>query len=136
MPDVPHQAANGASEPDERAPLIPRAPPPEDVPPPTFTEGGRQAWLTVLGAFGVQFSTFGYATSYGVYETYYSETLFRNHTLSEIAWIGSIQIWALLSASIVSGPLADRFGLQVVLWPGTAVYVSAVLMVSFCDHYW
>lgn len=136
MPDVPHQTANGASEEGERSPLISRALPPEDVPPPTFAEGGRRGWLTVLGAFGVQFSTFGYATSYGVYETYYSETLLRTHTLSEIAWIGSIQTWALLSTSMVSGPLADRFGLQAVLWPGTAAYALAVLMVSFCAEYW
>lgn len=135
MPDVLHQTADSTSEEDERAPLIPRAPP-QDVPPPTFAEGGRRGWLTVLGAFGVQCSTFGYATSYGVYETYYSETLLRDHTLSEIAWIGSIQTWALLSTSIVSGPLADRFGLQVVLWPGTAAYVLAVLAVSFCAEYW
>lgn len=136
MSDVPHQTADGASEEHERSSLIPRAPPSEDVPPPTFAEGGRRGWLAVLGAFGVQFSTFGYATSYGVYETYYSKTLLRDRTLSEIAWIGSIQTWALLSTSIVSGPLADRFGLQVVLWPGTAIYVLAVLLVSFCAEYW
>lgn len=136
MSNISHQTADGAAEQVERAPLISREPPSEDVPPPSFAEGGRQGWLTVLGAFGVQFSTFGYATSYGVYETYYSETLLRDHTLSEIAWIGSIQTWALLSTSIVSGPLADRFGLRVVLWPGTAVYILAVLMVSFCDQYW
>lgn len=136
MPDISHQTVNRFTEDDERAPLISRALPPEDVPPPTFAEGGRQGWLTVLGAFGVQFSTFGYATSYGVYETYYSETLLRDRTLSEIAWIGSIQTWALLSTSIISGPLADRFGLQAILWPGTAVYVLAVLMVSFCSEYW
>ncbi|KAI7782132.1 hypothetical protein LA080_013808 [Diaporthe eres] len=132
MPDVPHQTGDGASGEDERSPLRSRALPPEDVPPPTFAEGGHQGWLTVLGAFAVEFSMFGHATSYGVYETYYSETLLRNQTLSEIAWIGSIQTWALLSTSIISGPLADQFGLQVILWPGTAVYVLAVLVVSFC----
>lgn len=132
---MPHQTPDRASDEDERAPLISRALPAEDGQS-TFAEGGRQGWLTVLGAFGVQFSTFGYATSYGVYETYYSETLLKNHSLSEIAWIGSIQVWALLSTSIISGPLADRFGLQVVLWPGTTVYVLAVLMVSFCTEYW
>lgn len=137
MSNGPHQTTDGAPEQDERSALIPRPPPPEDVPPPpTFAEGGRRAWLTVLGAFGAQFSTFGYATSYGVYETYYSETLLRDHSLSEIAWIGSVQTWALLSTSIVSGPLADRFGLRAVLWPSTAVYVLAVLMVSFCSEYW
>lgn len=135
MADIPHQTTNGAPVEDERAPLLSSARPTDDGPP-TFAEGGRQGWLTVLGAFGVQFSTFGYATSYGVYETYYSETLLKDYTLSEIAWIGSIQTWALLSTSIISGPLADRLGLQVILWPGTAIYVLAVLMVSFCTEYW
>lgn len=136
MPDISHQTADGAPQQDERSPLISRASLPADAPLPTFAEGGRQGWLTVLGAFGVQFSTFGYATSYGVYEVYYSKALLRDHTLSEIAWIGSIQTWALLSTSIVSGPLADRFGLQAVLWPGTAIYALAVLLVSFCTEYW
>lgn len=136
MPEILGQVGNTASEGDERAPLIPGSPPPEDLLSPNFAEGGRQGWLTVLGAFGVQFSTFGYATSYGVYETYYSETLLKDHSLSEIAWVGSIQTWALLSTSIISGPLADKFGLQVVLWPGAAVYVLAVLLVSFCTEYW
>lgn len=99
MLDVPHQTGDGASGEDERSPLISRALPPEDVPPPTFAEGGRRGWLTVLGAFGVQFSTFGYATSYGVYEVYYSETLLRNHTLSEIAWIGSVPVGHWLTGS-------------------------------------
>lgn len=136
MSDGLHPTAGASSEEDERAPLIPRTPPPEDEHQPTFAEGGREAWLAVLGAFGIQFSTFGYATSYGAYETYYSKALLRDCTPSEIALVGSVQTWALLSAGAVSGPLADRFGLRAVLWPGAAAYALAVLGVGSCGAYW
>lgn len=33
--------------------------------PPTFPEGGRQAWLVVLGAMIVNGCSFGYASSFG-----------------------------------------------------------------------
>lgn len=137
MSDGPHPTAGASSSEDERAPLIPKTPPPpEDEQQPTFAEGGREAWLAVLGAFGIQFSTFGYATSYGAYETYYSGALLRDRTPSEIALVGSVQTWALLSAGAVSGPLADRFGLRAVLWPGAAAYALAVLGVGSCGAYW
>ena len=73
---------------------------------------------------------------YSIYKMYYSETLLWEHTHSELVWISSVQTYAMLSTSIASGLLADRLGLRVILWLSTAVYVSAVLVVSFCAKYW
>ena len=109
------------SEPSETDPLLRRPatlPAPDDMTStaadaPSFPEGGLRGWLTVLSAFCAQFVTFGYITSYGVYVTYYTEKLLHDRSLSEIAWIGSIQMWTQLSAMAVSGPLADRYGLHV-----------------------
>ncbi|RFU28340.1 hypothetical protein B7463_g7987, partial [Scytalidium lignicola] len=33
----------------------------------TYPEGGRQAWLAVLGCFAVMFFTFGYINAFGYY---------------------------------------------------------------------
>ncbi|KAH7124349.1 major facilitator superfamily domain-containing protein [Dactylonectria macrodidyma] len=110
-----------------------------DEPPVLFPEGGLRGWLAVLSAFSVQFVTFGYITSFGVYETYYLQTMLRDCSLSEIAWIGSIQMWAQLSAMVVSGPLADRYGLQVaqvVIWPSAVSLVLAIAGTSFCREYY
>ncbi|KAH7141857.1 major facilitator superfamily domain-containing protein [Dactylonectria macrodidyma] len=137
-----HDPAN-TSQPSEADPLLGRetASPTSyattsSEPPVLFPEGGLHGWLAVLSAFSVQFVTFGYITSFGVYETYYLQTLLQDCSLSEVAWIGSIQMWAQLSAMVVSGPLADRYGLQVVIWPSAVSLVLAIAGTSFCREYY
>jgi hypothetical protein len=41
----------------------PPVPAPGSVP--SFPEGGREAWLVVLGCFAVMFFTFGYTNAFG-----------------------------------------------------------------------
>lgn len=45
-----------------------------------------------------------------VYETYYLETFLADYSPSTVAWIGSIQAFAQFSATLLSGPLSDRYG--------------------------
>lgn len=45
-----------------------------------------------------------------VYETYYLRTYLRDYSPSTVAWIGSIQAWVQLSATLISGPVSDRYG--------------------------
>jgi len=40
-------------------------PPASQFVPPTFPDGGREAWLVVLGAMIVNGCSFGYASSFG-----------------------------------------------------------------------
>lgn len=40
-------------------------PPSQSQGPPTFPEGGRDAWLTLVGAWAVMFVTFGYMNAFG-----------------------------------------------------------------------
>jgi hypothetical protein len=78
-----------------------------------FPEGGTKAWLVVVGCWCVSFASFGMINSFGVYETHYIQTLLSNRTPSEIAWIGSIQAFAQFSATLISGPVTDRYGAMV-----------------------
>lgn len=94
-----------------------------------FPEGGTRAWMVVLGAFCVSFSTFGYMNAFGyavnsscrekrdltdgwhrVYQEYYTEHFLAHESSSNISWIGSVQACFLFSGSLIGGPLFDRYG--------------------------
>jgi MFS family permease len=48
-----------------------------------------------------------------IFESYYKSTMLPNESNSNIAWIGSIQVFFMFSAGLVSGPLMDRYGPKV-----------------------
>ncbi|OIW27899.1 MFS general substrate transporter [Coniochaeta ligniaria NRRL 30616] len=100
-----------------------------------FPDGGAKAWLVVLGCWCTSFASFGIVNSFGVYETYYLEIL-PDHSPSTIAWIGSIQAFALFSATLISGPLTDRYGPMVVIWPMSVLLVVAMMLTSLCTKFW
>lgn len=95
---------------------------------PNFPEGGTKAWLVVLGCWCTSFASFGYVNSFGsvleetrswqkmltvpfrVYETYYLQTFMKGYSPSDVAWIGSIQAFTQFSATLISGPVTDRYG--------------------------
>ncbi|KFY86544.1 hypothetical protein V500_07565 [Pseudogymnoascus sp. VKM F-4518 (FW-2643)] len=100
----------------------------------SFPEGSLRGWLTVLGCWAVMFFTFGYVNAFGIYESYYLEI--TGETPATIAWIGSFQFFAMFSAGLVSGPISDRFGPKVVLWPASTMFVTSVMLTSVCKKYY
>ena len=48
-----------------------------------------------------------------VYEAYYLQGPLRNRTPSDVAWIGSIQLFVMFFSGLISGPLNDRLGPRV-----------------------
>ncbi|KIM86442.1 hypothetical protein PILCRDRAFT_326420 [Piloderma croceum F 1598] len=57
-----------------------------------YPDGGLRAWLVVFGTVCDTFSTFGYVNAWGAFQAYYEETLLKDSSPSNIAWIGSIQV--------------------------------------------
>ncbi|KAH8591281.1 major facilitator superfamily domain-containing protein, partial [Bisporella sp. PMI_857] len=100
-----------------------------------FPDGGFRAWSVVAGASLLLFCTFGYANSVGVFMEYYQNHQLKDENPSDIAWIGSIQIFILFGGSLFGGPLFDRYGAKVI-WPPAAVYIFSVLMTSLCHELW
>ncbi|KIK99138.1 hypothetical protein PAXRUDRAFT_132730 [Paxillus rubicundulus Ve08.2h10] len=72
-----------------------------------FPEGGFAAWATVLGAFLVQFSTYGYSISFGVYQGIAiftpKRTYITNETSSTISWIGSTNAFLFEICGLLAG---------------------------------
>ncbi|KAB5585659.1 major facilitator superfamily domain-containing protein [Coniochaeta sp. 2T2.1] len=109
---------------------------PQALTQPQFPDGGAKAWLVVLGCWCTSFASFGIVNSFGVYETYYHQTYLSHHSPSAIAWIGSLQAFAQFSATLISGPLTDRYGPLVVIWPMSLLLVAAMMITSLCREYY
>ncbi|OJJ50115.1 hypothetical protein ASPZODRAFT_89959 [Penicilliopsis zonata CBS 506.65] len=118
----------------DRSPIVEEQGCPQPAPP-KFPEGGLRAWLVVLGAWCVSFSSFGYLNGYGVYQDYYTKHLLAGEASSTIAWIGSVQVFFLFAGGIVGGPLFDRFG-AVILYLPCMLSVLSVMLTSLCTKYY
>ncbi|ORY63696.1 major facilitator superfamily domain-containing protein [Leucosporidium creatinivorum] len=112
---------------------VPYGPPTTPSAPP---EGGLRAWMNVVGAFLILFCGFGFSNSFGVLENYYATHQFSSESPSNIAWVGSIQLWCLFSLGIVSGPLYDRGYFRPLLSGGSAFYMFTFFMTSLCKEFW
>ncbi|KAJ7581258.1 major facilitator superfamily domain-containing protein [Mycena floridula] len=95
-----------------------------------FPEGGIQAWCTVLGAFLIQFSAFGYVNIYGVYADFYVREYLTNKTSAQISLIGSTQVFFALSMGLVAGKLFDKGYFHHAVIGGSSLSVFSLFMLS------
>ncbi|KAJ7065707.1 MFS general substrate transporter [Mycena amicta] len=116
--------------------------------PATFPEGGFRAWATVAGAFLIQFGGFGYTTSFGVYEDFYTREYLSDSAPSTIAlvpcqthdcisdalfrWIGSVSSFIIVSSGLISGRLFDRGYFYSLLYGGSLLQCFSLFMLSLC----
>ncbi|KAF4883257.1 Aspyridones efflux protein apdF [Colletotrichum fructicola] len=100
-------------------------------PPP---DGGRWAWLCVLGTHLVVMNTWGVINSFGVFQSHYAQTLRRPP--SDISWIGSIQIFLLFFIGTFTGRLTDAGLFRPVALVGSILVVLGSIATSFSTQYW
>lgn len=77
----------------------------------------------------------GVVNRYGVFQTYYSQTL-EESSASAISWIGSIQMFLLCLIGTLVGSIYDAGHCRLILVVGTVSTVLGVFMTSLCDKYW
>lgn len=99
-------------------------------------DGGLQAYLNILGAWLILGATFGYVSSFGVFQSYYAFHLFPNKSSSDISWLGSVQLFFQFALGAVSGPLMDAGYFHYVVGAGSALLVFCLFMLSLCKQYW
>ncbi|KAI0086146.1 MFS general substrate transporter [Irpex rosettiformis] len=103
-----------------------------DLPP----DGGLRAWLVVLGSSLGTFATFGFVNAWGVFQSYYEQTLLSDTSPSTIAWIGSIQYSLVFIPGLVVGRLFDMGIFRIPLTLASAWLVMATFLVAECKTYW
>ncbi|MCJ1341413.1 hypothetical protein MMC09_006709 [Bachmanniomyces sp. S44760] len=100
-------------------------------PPP---DGGRQAWTQAFVAHIVVLGTWGYISSFGVFQTYYVDAL--GHTASDVSWIGAIQVFLLFFIGTVSGRATDAGLFKHVFIAGSFFEIFGLFMTSLSTKYW
>lgn len=100
-------------------------------PPP---DGGLQAWTQVCMGHLTVCTTWGYISSFGVFQTYYVTAL--NHPPSDISWVGSVQIFLLFFVGTFSGRATDAGYFHLVTALGSMFQLLGVFMTSLSTTYW
>jgi hypothetical protein len=70
--------------------------------PSQFPDGGKDAWLCLLGGACCLFCSFGWINCLGVFQAYYQANQLRDYSPSTIAWIPSIEIFMMFWPGPVS----------------------------------
>ncbi|KAJ7809073.1 major facilitator superfamily domain-containing protein [Mycena olivaceomarginata] len=98
---------------------------------PEFPDGGFRAWLVIAGV-----RSFGYVNAWGVFQAYYQETLLKDVSPSNIAWIGSIQYSLVFLPGLVTGRLFDLGYFKIPLFAASTLLVLSTFLVAQCTEYW
>ena len=122
------------NKPSEPKAEIPSSPPSNKPSPPP--NGGLVAWLQVLGSFMLFFNTWGLINTFGVFQTFYESGALFSESSSNIAWIGGIQAYMLLTVGFFSGPIYDRGYLRGLTIFGSLAIVFGLMMLSLCKTFW
>ncbi|KAL5373334.1 hypothetical protein DPSP01_012776 [Paraphaeosphaeria sporulosa] len=100
----------------------------------THQDGGRQAWLTVVGSFLVYYSSFGLVNSFGFFQDYYQNEHLRTISPSTVAFIGTLQLALMNVLSTMAGGICDAHGSKgLYLFAGLGISI-ALLALSFCPQ--
>lgn len=99
-------------------------------------DGGLRAWLAVAGVACVAFATFGYTSSWGVFQAYYEQKILQDSSPSAIAWIGSLMYALIYAPGLVAGHLFDMGHMRLVVLIASVTLATSTMLVSECSQYW
>ena len=101
-----------------------------------FPDGGVNAWRTALGGFLAFVASIGFMSGGSVFQSYYITTTLSSSSASDIAWIGSVQLWGCFFFGIWAGRLSDKYGPALPLGLGTVFMVFGIMMASISKQYY
>lgn len=78
----------------------------------------------------------GIVNSFGVFQTFYTESLLAKESASNISWIGSIQACLLLVVGPLAGPLFDAGYFYTLIRVGSFMVVFGMMMTSLSTEYY
>ncbi|KAH7041337.1 major facilitator superfamily domain-containing protein [Microdochium trichocladiopsis] len=99
-----------------------------------YPEGGLEAWQQVAAGFLAQAMSWGFPTTFGIYQLYYTTTM--NLPNAQVSWIGSIQTFCTYALCVVAGRLSDAGYHKTTLLVGSVLAVLGAFMTSLATEFW
>ncbi|KAI9697230.1 MAG: hypothetical protein M1836_004794 [Candelina mexicana] len=122
-PDIGRSSSSLAAM-DDPAPIV------------TFPEGGRDAWLVVLGAFCGLTASLGIYNTAGVFEVVISKVILPKENPSPIGWIFSTYAFVNWFCGLQVGPTFDAMGPRALIIAGTICTSIGIFSLSICTEYY
>ncbi|WVQ78110.1 hypothetical protein IAT38_000191 [Cryptococcus sp. DSM 104549] len=101
-----------------------------------FPDGGREAWLCLMGGCFSMFCGYGLAPAAGASQSWYKNNLLSDYSQSQIAWIGAVQSFVTFGISVFTGSLFDLYGHRPLIAAGTFSLTLGYCMLSLCTEYY
>lgn len=98
----------------------------------TYPEGGRDAWLVVLGAWCGLTASLGIYNTAGVFQVVISKVILPEETASTLGWIFSIYAFVNWFCGVQVGPTFDAMGPRVLIIAGTICTLIGIFLLSIC----
>ncbi|GJJ08891.1 hypothetical protein Clacol_003111 [Clathrus columnatus] len=100
-----------------------------------FPEGGTKAWASVVGSvsFCMVFVSQGAIYAFGVYQDFYTRIFLSEHSPSQIAWIGSLQLFLIFFLGLFVGKMFDEGYFHHLIITGSVIYLFSFFMLSLAQ---
>ncbi|KAL9115709.1 MAG: hypothetical protein Q9227_000077 [Pyrenula ochraceoflavens] len=102
----------------------------------TYPEGGKHAWLCVLGSFCALLAVLGETNTFAVYQNYFISHQLAGTSVGKVGWIFGVYAFLAFFGGIQFGPIFDAIGPRVLVFAGSVITVASTLILAQCQTYW
>ncbi|TGO55376.1 hypothetical protein BCON_0093g00160 [Botryotinia convoluta] len=60
-------------------------------------DASTRSCIAVIGAFSIMFCSVGFINAFGVFQEYYAKNILANKSASDISWLGSFNVFCMLT---------------------------------------
>ncbi|TRM55412.1 major facilitator superfamily domain-containing protein [Schizophyllum amplum] len=100
-----------------------------------YPDGGRKAWLVVLGTFMYSCAVMGWAMSWGVFQDYYHRHVFPEIDVSLLTLVGGSLNFAQTATSYLAGGLGERYGYKRMIGISSILSFLCIFATSWCTTF-
>ncbi|CAD1808970.1 Major Facilitator Superfamily protein [Candida parapsilosis] len=97
-----------------------------------FPEGGRDAYLVLVGSFIGLVADFGIPNALGAIESYVSANQLKDVSKADVGWVFSLHLGVMYLGGVVFGELFDMYGAKKPLIAGTILMCAGLFCTAEC----